>query len=120
MQPVCKPRKILADDRTLASGKVGRASGAEAEHRDVAASFPDLQSNVAAAIAEGVPVVVRDGIRRIRQRGYLWIPASQEQLSYLSICIRPVEDGKVAYPWGEGDRPSLPVQLGGIQLSTEL
>ena len=78
------------------------------------AAFPDLQTTVEDAIAEGDKAVVRWSARGTHLGDFNGIPPTGRSVHFSGIVIGRISDGKIVEEWEQLDMLGLLQQLGAI------
>jgi len=92
----------------------GDLEALEKEIKELCDAFPDLEWTVEDMIAEGDKVVTRIMHRATHQGEFMGIKATGKQVTYGSIAIYRVKDGKIVEEWISTDYLGLMQQLGLI------
>ncbi len=82
--------------------------------RTFSAAFPDNRYMIEDMIAEGDKVVTRYTVRGTHKGDFLGIPATGKQVSFTSILISRIAEGKIVEEWEESDGVGFLQQLGAI------
>lgn len=77
-------------------------------------AFPDLSVTVEDLVAEGDKVVHRSTVTGTHKGEFMGIPPTGKPISFGSIAIFRIEDGKIVERWGEADVMGMMQQLGVI------
>ena len=76
-------------------------------------AFGDLRGNIEDIIQEDDKVVVRCTITGTQTGEFMGMPPSNKKVSFETVEILRVEDGKAVERWGVTDRASIMQQLAG-------
>jgi steroid delta-isomerase-like uncharacterized protein len=78
------------------------------------AAFPDVHLSVEDVLVAGDRVAFRTLIRGSHRGDLMGIPPTGKAVSFYTVDIVRIEDGKVTEQWGGPDLLSLLQQLGGV------
>jgi steroid delta-isomerase-like uncharacterized protein len=84
------------------------------------AALPDMRWTVDHLLAEGDRVLLVYTLTGTHQGTIYGVPATGKQITYVSVSIFRIEDGKIAEEWRLYDRASVWQQLGLIPPTREI
>ena len=77
-------------------------------------AFPDLHETIDDLIAEGDKVVERFTLHGTHQGDFMGVPATGRPVSWTSLAVYRLLDGKIAEIWAEGNFLGLCLQVGAV------